>query len=199
VAVATSGPRLSPIAAPPGHRAKGWRGGTTLPLVATTMHPCRKVDLDYLRTAPVRFSNAVDIALTPDELFGVLAHADTWPRWAKVITHVDYTSPEPHGVGTTRTVTMRGGLVGEEEFLAWEPGRRLAFRFNAASTSALDAFLEDYTIVPTASGCALTWALAQELTGPSKALAPLSRPVTDLVLKRFLRNLQKLTAHGVPT
>ena len=162
------------------------------------MHPCRRVGLDYLTTAPVRFSNSVDIALTPDELFGVLARADTWPRWAKVITHVDYTSPEPHGVGTTRTVTMRGGLLADEEFLAWEPGRRLAFRFNAASTSALEAFVEDYTIVPTASGSALTWALGQSLSGPSKVLAPLTRPVTDVVFRRFLRNLRELTAHGVP-
>lgn len=164
----------------------------------TKMHPCRKVGLDYLETAPVRFSNTVAIALAPDELFGVLARADTWPRWAKVITHVDYTSPEPFGVGTTRTVTMRGGLVADETFLAWEPGRRLAFRFDAASTSALAAFLEVYTIVETPTGCDLTWALAQELDGPSKVLTPLTRPVTNLVFRRFLANLQKLTADGVP-
>lgn len=162
------------------------------------MHPCRPVDLDYLESAAVRFDNTVAIALTPDELFGVLARADTWPRWAKVITDVDYTSPEPHGVGTTRTVTMRGGLLAEEVFLAWEPGRSLAFRFTACSTSALAAFLEVYTIEPTATGCDLTWSLAQELTGPSKMLTPLTRPVTNLVFRRFLRNLQRLTADGVP-
>lgn len=169
-----------------------------VPRKPSTMHPCAPVGVDWLERAPLRFSNTVAIALPPADLFGVLARADTWPRWAKVITHVDYTSPEPHGVGTTRTVTMRGGLVADETFLAWEPGERMAFRFDAVSTSALAAFLEVYTIRATPTGCDLTWALGQELRGPSGWLAPLSRPVTDLAFRRFLGSLQRLTADGVP-
>lgn len=164
----------------------------------TTLHPCRPVGLDYLESAPAVFTNSVDIALTPEELFDVLARADTWSRWASVITDVEYTSPAPYGVGTTRVVTMRGGIVGDEEFLVWEPGRRLAFRFNASSTSTLSAFLEDYRIEPTGSGCRLTWTLAQELSGPSKVLAPLTGPLCNLAFRRFLKNLQRLTAAGVP-
>ena len=34
-------------------------------------------------------------------------------RWASVITKVTWTSPEPRGVGTTRVVEMRGGIVGD--------------------------------------------------------------------------------------
>lgn len=163
-----------------------------------TLHPCRPVGLDFLESAPLRFSNSVDLAPPPEAVFAVLARADTWPRWASVITHVEYTSPAPHGVGTTRVVTMRGGLVGDEEFLAWEPGEHLAFRFNASSTRSLAAFLEDYRIVPHGSGSRLTWSLGQELAGPSARLAPLSRPVMDRVFQRFLRNLQRLLADGVP-
>ena len=44
------------------------------------LHPCRPVELDYLDPAPAVFSNSVDIALSPEELFEVLARADTWPR-----------------------------------------------------------------------------------------------------------------------
>jgi carbon monoxide dehydrogenase subunit G len=163
-----------------------------------TMHPCRPVDLGFLDTAPSTFRNTVSIALTPEELFGVLARADTWSRWAKVITDVEYTSPEPHGVGTTRVVTMRGGIVGDEEFLAWEPGARMAFRFNSSTTKTLKAFLEVYTIEPTATGCDLTWALAMEAGGASKLLAPVTDPITNAMFKRFLGNLQRLTANGVP-
>ena len=164
----------------------------------TTLHPCRRVELDWLDRAPAVFRNSVDIALSPTELFEVLARADTWPRGASVITRVEYTSPPPYGPGTTRVVTMRGGIVGDEEFLAWEPGAHLAFRFNASSTSALEAFLEDYRIEPTATGCRLTWTLAQELSGPSRVLAPLTGPLCTVVFRRFLRNLQRLTAAGVP-
>ena len=160
--------------------------------------PSALIRMSLIDTAPAVFSNSVDIALSPEELFEVLARADTWPRWASVITDVEYTSPEPHGVGTTRVVTMRGGIVGDEEFLAWEPCRHLAFRFNASSTSALSAFLEDYRIEPTDTGCRLTWTLAQELAGPSKVFAPLTGPLCDLAFRRFLKNLQRLTSAGVP-
>jgi len=166
--------------------------------VPKTLHPCQKVDLDWLAHAPQRFSNDVDVALSPDELFGVLARADTWPRWAKVIKHVEYTSPEPHGVGTTRVVRMAGGMVGDEEFLAWEPGRQMAFRFNTSATKTLNAFLENYRLEPIAGGTRLTWELGMDTGGASKLFAPVSTPVTNLMFRRFLKNLQELCKNGVP-
>jgi hypothetical protein len=82
-----------------------------------------------------------------------------------VITKVTWTSPQPHGIGTTRTVDMRGGIVGDEEFLAWKPFSHMAFRFNEASTGSIAAFGEDYRIVPTATGCNLTWVMAMKPKG----------------------------------
>jgi hypothetical protein len=58
-----------------------------------------------------------------------MTDAASWPHWASVITNVTWTCPEPRGVGTTRTVDMRGGIVGDEECLMWEPFNRMAFRF----------------------------------------------------------------------
>ena len=77
------------------------------------MYPCEQVGLEFLDRAPQRFSNSVDLAVTPDEIWEVLADAEAWPHWASVITNVIWTSPEPHGVGTTRVVDMRGGIVGD--------------------------------------------------------------------------------------
>lgn len=57
------------------------------------------------------------------------------------------------GVGTTRTVDMRGGITGAEEFLAWEPFERMAFRFDVATTGGIAAFAEDYRVAPTPNGC----------------------------------------------
>lgn len=76
------------------------------------------------------------LPITPEQLFEVFADAESWPHWATVITDVEWTSPEPRGVGTARTVTMRGGIIGDEEFLAWEPFSHMAFRFNTASTAS---------------------------------------------------------------
>lgn len=162
------------------------------------LHECQKVDLDWMATAPQRFSNSVDIALSPDELFGVLARADTWPRWAKVIKHVEYTSPEPRGVGTTRVVRMAGGMVGDEEFLVWEPGKQMAFRFNTSATKTLNAFLENYLLEPIAGGTRLTWELGMDTGGASKIFAPISTPITNFMFRRFLKNLQELCKDGIP-
>ena len=158
-----------------------------------TMHPCRRVDLSFLETAPSRFTNTVSIALSPEELFGVLARADPWPRWAKVITDVEWTTPPPRGVGTTRTVTMRGGLVGEEEFLAWEEHTLLAFRFNRASEKRIRAFAERYDVVATPTGCTLTWTLALDVTGAARMTLTPSRPVLTATFRWFLRNLRRYT------
>lgn len=157
------------------------------------MHPCQRVDLSFIETAPYRFRNSVDLAITPEQLFEVLADAESWPRWAKVITKVTWTSPEPRGVGTTRVVEMRGGIVGDEEFIAWEPFTHMAFRFNECSTKAVAAFAEDYRVQVIPGGCRLTWTMAQQ---PARGAGPgmaLFGPLLNLALRRFLRNLRTYT------
>lgn len=159
-----------------------------------TTYSCERVDADFVESAPFVFSNSVSIPATPRVLFGILEEADAWPKWARVITRVEWTSPPPHGVGTTRTVHMLGGLVGEEEFLAWEPERHIAFRFNACSTKAIKAFVETYDIAPTNDGCRLTWTLAMKGTAPTTLSIAVARPVMNFMFRRYLRNLSSLAA-----
>jgi small ligand-binding sensory domain FIST len=81
-------------------------------------YPCERVELDFIDSAPFRFVSKVDLAITPEQLFEVLADETSWPHWATAINDVTWTSPQPRGVGTTRTVKMRGGITVHEEFLA---------------------------------------------------------------------------------
>ncbi|OBF07603.1 hypothetical protein A5730_12280 [Mycobacterium sp. ACS4054] len=157
------------------------------------MFPCEHVDLGFIDSAPFVFRNSVDLAITPEQLFEVLADAESWPRWASVITKVTWTSPEPRGVGTTRVVEMRGGMVGNEEFLAWEPFSHMAFRFNECSTQAVAAFAEDYRVEVTPGGCRLTWTMAQKPAGPARLAMYAVGPLLNLGLRRFLRNLRSYT------
>lgn len=71
------------------------------------MQQCERVDLGFIESAPFRFVSTVDLAITPEQLFEVLTDAESWPHWATVITEVTWTSPEPRGIGTTRTVNAR--------------------------------------------------------------------------------------------
>ncbi|MGD1237625.1 SRPBCC family protein [Mycobacterium seoulense] len=157
------------------------------------MFPCERVDVSFIDNAPFVFRNSVDLAITPEQLFEVLADAQAWPRWASVITKVTWTSPEPRGVGTTRVVEMRGGMVGNEEFLAWEPFSHMAFRFNECSTQAVAAFAEDYRVEVIPGGCRLTWTMAQKPAGPARLGMYLVGPLLNLGLRRFLRNLRRYT------
>ncbi|MEB3984130.1 SRPBCC family protein [Mycobacterium sp. 663a-19] len=157
------------------------------------MHPCERVDVGFAETAPFRFRNSVDLAITPEQLFEVLADAESWPRWAPVITKVTWTSPEPRGVGTTRIVEMRGGIVGDEEFIAWEPFTHMAFRFNECSTRSVAAFAEDYRVEAIPGGCRLTWTMAQQPAGPARLAMFAVGPLLNLALRRFLRNLRSYT------
>lgn len=159
----------------------------------TTMYPCERVDQGWIKTAPFRFSNSVDLAITPEQLFEVLADAEAWPKWAKVITRVTWTSPPPYGVGTTRTVDMLGGLIGDEEFLAWDPNTYVSFRFNTCSNKAVAAFAEEYTVVETPGGCRLTWTVAQSPAGPARLGLVLGRPLMNLSFRWFLANLRRYT------
>jgi carbon monoxide dehydrogenase subunit G len=157
-------------------------------------YPCQKVELDFIDAAPVRFVSTVDLAITPEQLFEVLGDAHSWPHWATVITKVVWTSPEPRGVGTTRTVAMRGNIVGDEEYIAWEPFSHMAFRFNQSNSNAISAFAEDYRVVETAEGCHLTWVMAMKPSGLAGKLGmTMGQPVMGWLFQRFLHNLRRYT------
>ncbi|MBU8822054.1 SRPBCC family protein [Mycolicibacterium goodii] len=160
---------------------------------------CDRVDLDFVDRAPFRFVSTVDLTITPEQLFEVLADETSWPRWATVITDVEWTSPQPRGVGTTRTVRMRGNIVGHEEFLAWEPFTHMAFRFNSTTSNAISAFAEDYRVVETPQGCHLTWVMAIKPSGLAGRLGMLlGKPVMAWLFQRFLHNLRRYSDARYP-
>ena len=158
----------------------------------TERHPCERVDLDFIDSAPHRFVSKVDLAITPEQLFEVLADETSWPHWATAINGVTWTSPQPRGVGTTRTVKMRGGITVHEEFLAWERYSHMAFRFNEANTGTVAAFAEDYRVVPTSAGCHLTWVMAMKPNGLAGRIGmSVSAPLMGWLFQRYLYNLRR--------
>ena len=129
-------------------------------------YQCEPVGVDFIDSAPFRFVSKVDLAIKPEQLFEVFSDETSWPRWATLITNVEWTSPKPYGVGTTRTVTMRGHIVGDEEFIGWEPFSYMAFRFNTSTSNMLSAFAEGYTVEETADGAVLHTTLTGCAYGP---------------------------------
>lgn len=166
----------------------------------TTMYPCRLVGTDFCTSAPHRFSAEVVVRATPEQIFAVFEDPDAWTQWALPIRHVEWTSPQPFGVGTTRTVTMTGGLVGKEEFIAWERGRHMAFRFTEASMNAITAFAEDYRLSDAGEGrTRVQWVMAMEASGVNDTVLRLFGWAMQLGLGFMLRRFQALVEARYPT
>jgi uncharacterized protein YndB with AHSA1/START domain len=148
---------------------------------------------DFVDSAPATFVNSVLVDASPAAIWAALEDATAWPRWAKAIKRVEWTSAPPFGVGTTRTVTMVGKMTVYEEFIAWEPHRRMAFRFNAASMDGVAAFAERYEIEQVSSGeTRVTWVMAMQPKGISRAIVPITALPMRLTFGRWLRGFKKL-------
>ncbi|WP_088240727.1 SRPBCC family protein [Calothrix rhizosoleniae] len=105
----------------------------------------RPVDMDFLERAPVRFVNEVELDASATDVFTIFEDAEAWPEWIKLIVKVEWTSPKPYGVGTTRIV--KGSfLTVNEYFFVWQQNKRFAFYFTEASLPLFKAFAEDYRL-----------------------------------------------------
>ena len=153
---------------------------------------CDKVGLDFFDTAPTIHTARKEVAASPEQVFAAFLDADAWVTWAFPITGVDWTSGFPIEVGSTRTVHMRGGLVGYEEFLAYDHGVRMAFRFNEASKKGVRAFAEDYQVTDLGGGrCVVEWTMALD-TGRKPGVADkIVNPVMSAGLKYMLGRFAK--------
>jgi ribosome-associated toxin RatA of RatAB toxin-antitoxin module len=152
------------------------------------MQACGRVDVAELDRPTLAVG--VEIPVRPDQLFEILEDAEAWPRWLTAITKVVWTSPDPKGVGTTRTVEIKGAFIADEEFIAWETNRRMTFRFARCSRRIFRAFAEDYRIEPTDNGCQLTWSVLVRPRGIPEPLLKLIGPLLGLSLRRNLARLR---------
>ena len=162
---------------------------------------CEKVGLEFFDTAPTRYTATQEIAATPEQVFAVLLDAEAWVAWAMPITEVVWTSGFPIEVGSTRDVHMRGGLVGHEEFIAYEHGVRMAFRFNESSKEGIQAFAEDYQVTDLGGGrCRVEWTMAiKSERGGSGALSTVSGKVMNFMVGRMLRKFGRLVESTAAT
>lgn len=153
------------------------------------MREMKAVDASYATEGPNQNTLRQSIAVPANTLFNSLADGPAWKEWLG--TDVEWTTPEPHGVGTTRTVTLNGQTI-EEKFLTWDDGERITFRFDRC-TLPMAAFAERYECVSSgASACELQWSYAFEWGGP---LAPVLGRVFGIgFAAKGKRSLKKLAA-----
>lgn len=143
-------------------------------------HPIRRVDEQFLRTAPIVVTAKTDLDATPAQVFGALGSDEMW-SWVPVLDKLRWVTPRPLGEGAIRTLRIGKAVEVEEEFFIWEPDRRATFCVISASRPAMKALAEDFVVEPTSRGTRLTWTMAVEpglpgAAGLGKVLGPLLAP-----------------------
>jgi hypothetical protein len=106
---------------------------------------CRPVDTSFFDTAPMRFKNEVELDAPPAMVFAIFGDERSWPEWFRAIHKVVWTSNKPHGVGSTRTVSLSTATI-YEHFFRWEQDRRCSFYLTGASMPLAHALAEDYLL-----------------------------------------------------
>ncbi len=123
------------------------------------MRTLRPVDADYALTGPNHQSFRQLVRVPAPIAFNALRDPACWNEFLGI--DVEWTSPEPYGVGTTRTITAPG-LTADEVFLAWDDDERMTFRFDAA-TIPLAALAEQWAIKTVSRWtCEVVWDVAFE-------------------------------------
>ncbi|WP_245547969.1 SRPBCC family protein [Nocardia pneumoniae] len=135
----------------------------------------------FLATTARRYEHTVEIAAGPDTVWAALTGDDALVSWSTVITGIQWTTPRPFGVGTTRTVTLGHLIRLDERFYRWDDGERMTFTVDAASIPGLRRFAEDIALTPHAGGTRLTWTFALEGEPALRPLLALAGPGNRLV------------------
>jgi carbon monoxide dehydrogenase subunit G len=153
---------------------------------------CTKVGVEFLEQTKNVFVATETIKATPEQIFDVFEDAHAWTVWAMPIQKVEWTSPKPYGVGTTRSVHMMGNMVGYEEFVEWERGKRMAFTFVGCSKNATDKFIENYRVTDLGDGsCKVEWHMAMETRGFSRHMMFLTRPLMRMANRRMFKKFKQ--------
>jgi polyketide cyclase/dehydrase/lipid transport protein len=146
------------------------------------------IDEGFFDAAPQRYVAEIDIPLPAERVWADLT-GDAPLAWCRMLTRIDWTSPRPFGVDTTRTARLgRGALVINERFFRWEEGRRKSFCVVEASLPLFRRLGEDYLVEATsATSCQFTWTLAAE---PVPAARP-GAPVNALLARSLFRDTRR--------
>lgn len=124
------------------------------------------VDESFFSSAPVVLSESFEIDRPATSVWDDLA-SDQPLSWCRILGNgIEWTSPRPFGVGTTRTANALKGLSSIcEHFFIWDEGSRQAFYAVEAAAPLFKRFAEDYQVEPQGeNACTFTWTVAYEPT-----------------------------------
>jgi uncharacterized protein YndB with AHSA1/START domain len=114
------------------------------------------VPLSFTESSPFHMETVQLIDAPPARVFEILSTGEGQKEWFQDFVENRWTNAT-RGVGGEREVELKLFTV-KERFLAWEPGKRLAFHLYASTLPITTATLEDMTLEPVGDRATrLTW------------------------------------------
>jgi carbon monoxide dehydrogenase subunit G len=136
------------------------------------------------------FSNTIEIAATPGDVWQRLADHVTWSEWFPSLDKVEVTGA-PAGIGGKRRVTV-SRLPLDEEFTAWTEEEQFAFAIVKSPLLFVAALAEDIRLEATDSGCRITYRQGIEAKKGCSWLAKAAFRSLDASTAEALNNLKSL-------
>jgi hypothetical protein len=143
--------------------------------VMTPWFAVESADAGFFDSAPHVFRYEKHYDAGPEQVWASLQSDESMAAWGNMVAALDWTSPRPFGVGTTREVRTGPTRV-RERFFRWDEGSGYSFYVYEANVPLFRRFAEDYRVEPDGNGTRFTWLVAIEPIGalrlPFSALAP---------------------------
>lgn len=134
------------------------------------------VDTSFANSAPRKVVVEQRIDTSTGPIWAALVDHPGWTQWYPGMKKCRGTSDPASGVGSTRTVSV-GGLVADEEFVAWEPETLWAFSIVKTNLPMAKRFLEQLELIP-GEGSTLV-----RYTGAFEPVF-ITRPIASLIEKQ---------------
>lgn len=149
------------------------------------------VPLSFTESSPYRVANAVGIDAPAARVFAILATGEGQTEWFSDLVACRWKSPEPHGVGSEREIELKMVTV-KERFLAWDPGKRLAFHIHGITLPLVTAMLEDMVIEATSDRTSrLVWTVHYRPSLLMRLVHPVGRAVFGKMFRAAAEGLAR--------
>ncbi len=135
----------------------------------------------------IRVEKTIAVRRPSDEVFAFVADQTNAAQWQSGIVEVRRLTDGPPGVGTRHTFTrtlMGRQMTGENEYVVFEPGKRVAFR-----TTSGPGLLASYAVTAVPEGTHLTATIELDVS----RIMSVAEPLVARVLGRdVVANLARL-------
>lgn len=150
--------------------------------------------LDFLETAPLRFSTEVDIAGDIDLVWSVITDNSTWVEWFENCGYVTSDDDEWTEVGQHRTIKSTPFVI-DETLIAIDAPHRWVIELTRSNVPMANRMVEVLELTDTSRNgedrTGVRWTAAVE---PLWYLAPFARVNEYLMIRTWGRSLEAL--HG---